>query len=178
MLPQAFEFLNSLPAPPKFNVAEIKGNLSDDEKLLNAKGFWHLLSTAEFAKDIGKRLRIASINFDDETRQCELVLEIEVAKDMGNFLGVLHGACITFMADICCAGSIIMLGAKTGVDARVLTRSMELTFARPAFIGDTLEIVATSNDLQLARCDIRNKKSGKICATAVQSLAKAGKSKL
>ncbi|KAJ7871315.1 hypothetical protein B0H13DRAFT_1039678 [Mycena leptocephala] len=178
----SFEFLRALPTPPNINIADIKGNATDEEKLINAKGFHHFITMGDFGTDISKRLRLTGLSFDDARRECELTLEIEVIKDMGNFLGVLHGACSTLLAEIGCSTSVIMVGSRLGVDARVLTRAMEITFSYPAQIGDTLEIISTGtilkNGVPNARCEIRNKKSGKICATLVQSLARPGKAKL
>ncbi|KAJ6454540.1 hypothetical protein C8R47DRAFT_222717 [Mycena vitilis] len=178
ILPPSLAFVDSLPAPPNLDVSSIGGNLTDEQKLQHAKGFWHLLSADEFAKDIGKRLRIMEVDFEDKIQRCELRHEIEVAKDMSNFLGVLHGACMSYIADVCCAGCIVLLGTRIGVDARVLTRSMELSFFHPVFLGDTLEMTTTSNDLRLARCEIRSKMSGKTCAVVVQSLGKPSRSKM
>ncbi|KAJ7615038.1 hypothetical protein DFH06DRAFT_128351 [Mycena polygramma] len=178
MVPPALdsEFLRSLPDPPNLNVADIRGNTTDAEKRLHAKGFFHL-QTGEFGKDICRGLRLTSLSFDDdsEKHQCELILEIEIVK------GVLHGACTTLLAEMCIGANVVMLGARMKVDARVFTRSMEITFARPAFIGDTIEVISTStilNNTPSARCELRNKKSGKICATVLQSLSKPPKLKL
>ncbi|KAJ6499532.1 hypothetical protein C8R47DRAFT_292494 [Mycena vitilis] len=119
MVPPALdsEFLRSLPDPPNLNVVDIRGNTTDAEKHLHAKGFFHL-QTGAFGKDICRGLRLTSLSFDDERHQCELILEIEIVKggervsnnafvliegfcvDMTNFLGVLHGACTTLLAEM------------------------------------------------------------------------------
>ncbi|KAK7046772.1 hypothetical protein R3P38DRAFT_3176040 [Favolaschia claudopus] len=71
----AFAFLDSLPLPPDFNVADIKGNSSDEEKLSAAKGFFHYFPGV-FGSDILKRLRVTTMNFDEGKRECEFIKEL------------------------------------------------------------------------------------------------------
>ncbi|KAJ7640292.1 hypothetical protein DFH06DRAFT_1430086 [Mycena polygramma] len=190
-VPASLQFVHDLPIPSHINVADIAGNATDEEKLFSAKGFWHFIITGPFAVDVGKRIRIVSISHDDEKHQCELVDEIEVTRgvhtddctmaamiedcpDMTNFLGVLHGACSTYLADTLCGASVNQLGLRMGMDARGFTRAMEIVFSRPARAGDTLRITSTATidgNVRSARCEIRNKKSGEICATAVQTIS-------
>ncbi|KAJ7667000.1 hypothetical protein DFH06DRAFT_1384563 [Mycena polygramma] len=183
-VPASLQFVHDLPIPSHIDVADIAGNATDEEKVFSAKGFWHFIITGPFAVDVGKRIRIVSISHDDEKHQCELVNEIQVTQDMTNFLGVLHGACSTYLADTLCGASVNQLGLRMGMDARGFTRAMEIVFSRPARAGDTLKIISTATiegNVRSARCEIRNKKSGKLCATAVQTISqlpKAHKPKL
>jgi hypothetical protein len=78
----SFQFLRALPSPPDINIADIKGNATDEEKLINAKGFHHFITMGDFGTDISKRLRLTGLSFDDVRRECELTLEIEVIKGM------------------------------------------------------------------------------------------------
>lgn len=80
VLPPSLAFLASLPTPSHTNLADIKGNTSDEEKLIGAKAFWAFLCAGEFALDIGKHLKIIAISLDDEAHQCEVIHEIEVTK--------------------------------------------------------------------------------------------------
>ncbi|KAK7018966.1 hypothetical protein R3P38DRAFT_1281676 [Favolaschia claudopus] len=171
----AFAFLDSLPSPPNFNVADIKGNASDEEKLSAAKGFFHYFPGV-FGSDILKRLRVTTMNFDEGKRECEFISEIQISSNMCNFMGVLHGACSTLLADVGMSMAVIMLGMKLGFDGRVLTRDMKTNFSYPGLADETIEVIASSgilkNGVPTARCEIRNKNSAKICMTAIQSLGR------
>ncbi|KAJ6558296.1 hypothetical protein B0H19DRAFT_1261822 [Mycena capillaripes] len=129
----------------------MQDNATDEEKLC-AKAFWHFICAGEFAVEIGKRIRIASINLDNEAHQCEVVHEIEVTKDMCSYLGVLNGTCSTCLSDTCCGASINMLGIRMGVDARGFTRSMEVVFSRPVLRGYTEDHINRDHPQQRAIC--------------------------
>ncbi|KAJ7673503.1 hypothetical protein B0H17DRAFT_1140843 [Mycena rosella] len=170
-------FLYSVPTPPNTVISNIRGNTSDDEKLMAVKGFWHFASAEEsFCIDIGQRIRMVELNIDDCIGQCIVVHEVEVTRDMCNYWGVLHGTCSAYIADACCASSLYILGARLGIDARGMTRSMELVWSNPAplfYRGTLLQIISTAKideNTRSSGCEMKDKKSGKMCATSTQSL--------
>ncbi|KAJ7484447.1 hypothetical protein FB451DRAFT_1554975 [Mycena latifolia] len=181
MTPPSLAFLNSVPAPPNTVISDIRGNASDDEKLFAVKGFWHFASAdGSFGVDIGQRLKIVELNMDNEASECVVVHEIAVTRDMCNYWDVLHGACTAYIADACCASSLYILGARMGIDARGMTRSMEVVWLNAAPVGTSLQVVSRSkinNNMRSAGCEIKDKNSGKIYATSVQYLGPLSKSR-
>jgi hypothetical protein len=84
-------FIRSLPKAPHVDVTQIRGNVSDAEKQLNANVFAYFFTGSgiapikhPFGYGIGGRLRIVALNvFDDLENgraEGEVIYEIEVTK--------------------------------------------------------------------------------------------------
>jgi hypothetical protein len=121
-------FLRSLPTVD-IDVKQIRGNVSDAEKQVNANIFAYFATgsgsgvspNSPFSKEIGGRLKIVEMNVRDlrsNAAAAEVVFEIEVteskldlvaffpchsdlieAADMSNVYGTLHGGCAAYMVD-------------------------------------------------------------------------------
>ncbi|KAJ7261179.1 HotDog domain-containing protein [Mycena rebaudengoi] len=182
-------FLRSLPTVD-IDVKQIRGNVSDAEKQVNANIFAYFATgsgsgvspNSPFSKEIGGRLKIVEMNVRDlrsNAAAAEVVFEIEVTENMSNVYGTLHGGCAAYMVDPCTVASLILLGLESGFDGTGVTQSMNLHWHHPAPLGSTLIITTTSTfsngRARLARCEIREKGSGKLILSGVHSFLNAGK---
>lgn len=81
----ALSISRHLARTPDVDISRIKGNLSDEEKQLGVKIFYHFVSTREksYGADVGQRLRMVEMNVwgrDGPAAYGETIFEIEVGK--------------------------------------------------------------------------------------------------
>ncbi|KAJ6479440.1 HotDog domain-containing protein [Mycena vitilis] len=178
---QAFQ--RSLPNAPNVDVTQIKGNVSDEEKQINANVFYYfgtgsgVSAFPPFAQEIAGRLRIVEVNVWDG--ECEMVYEIEVTESMCNVYGTMHGGCATFMLDPCTVAAMVCLGRAKGFDGTGVSQSLNVHWHHPAPLGSTIVITARSvfadGRARLARCEMRDKGTGKLIISGTHSFLNAGR---
>ncbi|KAJ7823787.1 HotDog domain-containing protein [Mycena olivaceomarginata] len=183
-------FIRSLPKAPHVDATQIRGNVSDAEKQLNANVFAYFFTGSgiapikhPFGYDIGGRLRIVALNvFDDLENgraEGEVIYEIEVTKDMCNVYGTLHGGCAALMLDPCTMGAVFVLCSVKGLDsAGGISQNVNIHWHHPAPLGTTLLIttrsVFTDGRTRLARCEMRDKATGKLVVSGTHAFINAG----
>lgn len=98
------------------------------------------------------------------------VAEVDVTKGMLNGAGMLHGGCIAFLIDNCCSTPLVALGLVQNVNGVGVTQAMNILFHSPAPGGSCLRIISTSvamgGRIMSARCEIIEKQTGRIVASA------------
>ncbi|KAJ7098510.1 hypothetical protein B0H15DRAFT_771944 [Mycena belliarum] len=162
-------FVRALPAAPGINAQKIRGNISDTDKQLSANIFTYFttgsdrfLAPAPFAREIGRRLRIVELNVRENeptgTAESELVAEIEVAEDMSNVYGTMHGACAVCLLDPTTVGAMVLLGLVKGFDGTGVSQVMNIHWHHPARLGCTLVITTRSvfydGRVKMSRCEV------------------------
>jgi len=137
-----------------FDISHIAGNASDDVKrLIGDPGSFFANRTGEgpiFGEAIQRRLRCTEISINkkaEEERKLEAryVVETEVAEDMLNGGGNIHGGCSAFLVDICSSLALFALGIENKGDVQLsVSQSLNIVYHSPAQLGDKLRIVNTT----------------------------------
>jgi len=110
------------------------------------------------------------------------VAEVTVTKNMLNGAGMLHGGCVTYLIDNCCSTPLVALGLFQGTNGVGVTQAMNVLFHAPAPVGSQLRIVSTSISMggrvMTSRCEILDKVSGRVVASAFLNKMQPQASKL
>ncbi|KAK2460741.1 hypothetical protein APHAL10511_007211 [Amanita phalloides] len=159
------------------DVSTIGGNAPDYVKQLNNNTYMSYGVGGDecFGHRVGKAVKFVKINIErtDERRgrlSATTIAEVEVSKHMLNGAGMLHGGCLAYLIDNCCSTPLVVLGIIHGVNGVGVTQAMNVLFHAPAPLGTRLTIVSTSIALggrvMSSRCEIMDKDSGRIIASA------------
>ncbi|KAL1731492.1 hypothetical protein EV714DRAFT_208669 [Schizophyllum commune] len=178
-------FIRTLRTSPEVeaSLGGIAGNVPKANKRICANALAFFVSTPgrSYGADVGRRLKIREMSLSESPPRCEVMLEIEVTRDMCNVYETLHGACAAYIVDPCSVASLIGLGLAVGVDGTGVSQSMNLTWHEPAPLGTTLRIVSTSISIQgrirTARCEIWDRDCKKLFISAVHSTVKPSSSR-
>jgi acyl-coenzyme A thioesterase 13 len=110
------------------------------------------------------------------------VAEVVVTKSMLNGAGMMHGGCIAFLIDNCCSSPLVALGLIQNVNGVGVTQAMNVLYHSPAPLGACLQIISTSiamgSRVMSARCEIINKQTGSVVASAYLNKMQPAISKL
>ncbi|KAJ7935927.1 HotDog domain-containing protein [Mycena leptocephala] len=180
---------HSLPQAPHADVKQIRGNVSDAEKQINANILAYFTTGSgvsrfpPFGSEIVRRLKIIELNVrNDESTgnaESEVVLEIEVTESMCNVYGTMHGGCAAFVLDPTTVAAMVLLGRAKGFDGTGVSTSMNVYWHHPAPLGSTLIITTHSvfvdGRARLARCEMREKGTGKLIVSGTHALVNAGR---
>ncbi|KAI6135567.1 HotDog domain-containing protein [Pisolithus croceorrhizus] len=171
---------------PPGAIGDVTGNASRATKAL-----WllHVCSTGGgFGVRTGKSLKLVEISIlpkaDEPKRQeARVVLEMPVTEDMLNLGGNVHGACITYLIDICSTLPIIaLLHAQGGSGDPGVSQQIDTIFHAPASLGDELKLITTSTTVggrtTSARIDLWDTTHRRLVASGTQGKMEASKSKL
>ncbi|KAF8660492.1 hypothetical protein AX16_001617 [Volvariella volvacea WC 439] len=175
--------------PDYGDVSAIGGNAPDYVKQLNSNTFFSYGVGNEdcFGHKVGKSVRFTNVNIDRRMeRQGRLeattVAEVVVTKHMLNGAGMLHGGCVAYLIDNCCSTPLVVLGLVQNVNGVGVTQSMNVLFHAPASLGTRLSIESTSVSLggrvMSSRCEIIDKDTGRIVASAFLNKMQPAMSKL
>ncbi|KAF7360039.1 4HBT domain-containing protein [Mycena venus] len=178
----------SLPDAPDVDVKQIRGNISDAEKQLNANVFHYFCTGSGITKfpaygsEISRRLKIVELNVWDhpttQTAEGEMVFEIEITQSMCNVYGTMHGGCAAFLLDPTTVASVVLVGRAKGFDGTGVSTSMNVHWHHPAPLGITLRITTRSvfvdGRARLARCEMRDKSNGKLIVSGTHATLNAG----
>ncbi|KAJ7086253.1 HotDog domain-containing protein [Mycena epipterygia] len=189
MAPPWESFQRSLPKAPHADVKQIRGNISDAEKQVNANVLAYfttgsgLSPASPFCSDIGGRLRIVELNvWDNEatgTAESQVVLEIEVTESMSNVYGTMHGGCAAYMLDPATVAATVLLGLAKGFDGTGVSQAMNVHWHHPAPLGATLTITTRSvfadGRARLAGCEMRDKGSGRLIVSGTHAFLNEGR---
>jgi len=175
--------------PHHGDISSIGGNAPDYVKQLNYNTF-HSYGVGDeecFGHNVGKAVKFIEVSIDRKLeRQGRLeattVAEVVVMKDMLNGAGMLHGGCVAYLIDNCCSTPLVVLGLIQNVNGVGVTQAMNVLFHSPASLGTCLSIVSTSVSLggrvMTSRCEIIDKNSGRVVASAFLNKMQPAPSKL
>ncbi|THV03370.1 hypothetical protein K435DRAFT_748081 [Dendrothele bispora CBS 962.96] len=135
---------------------QILGNVPDTLKL--AIGRWPFQSWTPrkletlFAKSVQDRIRVDEVWLmpDPEEKErwiAKVVCGMRVEEDMVNGMGNIHGACSTFLIDMCSSLAVraLAIGRHNNPKlARVVSQSLITIYSAPAAVGEELRIVNTT----------------------------------
>ncbi|KAJ8585249.1 hypothetical protein M405DRAFT_822088 [Rhizopogon salebrosus TDB-379] len=159
------------------DASQIQGNVSHNVKQLILNTFIAYGAGDEhcFGHSVAKAVKFVDISAQEshEKRgrmEATTVAEIVVSKSMLNGAGMLHGGCLAFLIDNCCSTPLVALGLIQNINGVGVTQSMNIMFHSPAPAGSCLRIVSTSvamgGRIMSARCEVINKKTGSVVASA------------
>ncbi|KDR74657.1 hypothetical protein GALMADRAFT_70501 [Galerina marginata CBS 339.88] len=172
--------------PHHGHASYIGGNTPDYVKQLNYNTFMCYGVGEEdcFGYKVGKAVRFTEVNVNRKLeRQGRLeattIAEIEVTKHMLNGAGMLHGGCVAYLID---NTPLVVLGLIQNVNGVGVTQSMNVLFHSPAPQGTCLQIISTSVTLggrvMSSRCEILDRETGRMIASAFLSKMQPAASKL
>ncbi|KAJ3554137.1 hypothetical protein NM688_g3262 [Phlebia brevispora] len=163
---------------PKYgDASEIAGNAPDHVKQLtnNTLGAYGVGNVDAFAYSVGRKIRLVEVNTDQRGDKWEAtaVAELIVSKDMLNGAGMMHGGCMCYIIDNCASFPLVALGLMQGVNGVGVSQALNVFFHAPCPLGAALRITSTSVTLggriMTSRCEVANKVSGRMVASALLS---------
>ncbi|TFK21009.1 hypothetical protein FA15DRAFT_99222 [Coprinopsis marcescibilis] len=140
-----------------------------------------------FGYKVGRSVKFVEVSVrrkhDRHSRlEATTIAELEVTKHMLNGAGMLHGGCLAYIVDNCCSTPLVVLGLVQKINGVGVTQSMNVLFHSPAPPGTVLKIVSTSVSLggrvMSSRCEVIDKESGRIIASAFLNKMQPGLAKL
>jgi len=157
--------------------SSIAGNAPDYVKQLNMNTYLSYGVGDEdcFGHQVGKAVKFVEVNVDrrmerGDRLESTTVAEVLVTKQMLNGAGMLHGGCLAYLIDNCCSSPLVVLGLLRSVNGVGVTQALNVLFHSPASLGTCLRIISTSITLggriMTSRCEIVDKDSGRIIASA------------
>lgn len=166
------------------------GNVPQEVRNLGAD-WWAAARKARdgFAMPIFSRLQVTEARVVDNAdiqgrKEGRLVLEIEVARDMCNPHGVMHGGCASTLIDFCTSfvRSFVQTEGKLVVKVVPVSLALNVTFHSPAVRGAKLRIicstVAVGARIITTKSEIYDVTNGRIIASGVHLKAVPTQQKL
>ncbi|KAH6912466.1 HotDog domain-containing protein [Coprinopsis sp. MPI-PUGE-AT-0042] len=152
------------------DISHIIGNAPDNVKRVVAsspKIFKQIPSQGPiFGEEIHKRMVVTEVSIipkieEPKKNEGRVVIEMEVAEDMLNGGGNIHGGCSAFLVDVCSTLALMALDiATTGKFNRSVSQSLNIVYHSPAALGDRIRIVNQTMTVgaraQSARTEIWN----------------------
>jgi acyl-coenzyme A thioesterase 13 len=171
------------------DASQIQGNVSPYVKQLILNTFIAYGAGDElcFGHLVAKAVKFIDISAHESHEkqgrmEATTVAEVLVSKSMLNGAGMLHGGCLAFLIDNCCSTPLVALGLIQNVNGVGVTQSMNIMFHSPAPVGSCLRIISTSvamgSRIMSARCEVINKKTGSVVASAYLNKMQPAISKL
>ncbi|KAI9569364.1 HotDog domain-containing protein [Boletus coccyginus] len=171
------------------DASQIQGNVSAHVKQLILNTFIAYGAGDEecFGHHVAKAVKFVDISaYDSKERhgrmEATTTAEVAVAKNMLNGAGMLHGGCLAFLIDNCCSTPLVALGLIQNVNGVGVTQAMNVVFHSPAPAGSCLRIISTSiamgGRIMSARCEVINKGTGNVVASAYLNKMQPAISKL
>ncbi|KAJ7097462.1 HotDog domain-containing protein [Mycena epipterygia] len=168
----------ALPHDRAVDVSSIGGNAPDYVKQLTGNTFYaYGVGSARdsFGYAVGRATRFVDMSIHRSMEragrlEATTIAEVEVTKHMLNGAGMLHGGCVTYLIDNCCSTPLVVLGVLQNTNGVGVTQTMNVAFHAPAPVGCHLRIISSSVSMggrvMTARCEIIDKASGRIVASA------------
>ncbi|KIK96909.1 hypothetical protein PAXRUDRAFT_268593 [Paxillus rubicundulus Ve08.2h10] len=159
------------------DASQIQGNVSPRVKQLILNTFITYGAGDEqcFGHSVAKAVKFVDISaYESKEKHGRMeaitTAEVVVNKSMLNGAGMLHGGCIAFLIDNCCSTPLVALGLIQNVNGVGVTQAMNVLFHSPAPAGTSLQIISTSiamgGRIMSARCEVINKQTGSVVASA------------
>ncbi|KAI6112392.1 hypothetical protein EDD17DRAFT_1830099 [Pisolithus thermaeus] len=156
------------------DVSQISGNVTPQTKQLILNTFMAYGAGDEgcFGHTVAKSVKFVDMSVSKREEKhgrmdATTVAEVVVTKSMLNGAGMLHGGCVAFLID---NTPLVALGLLQNVNAVGVTQAMNILFHSPAPGGSCLRIISTSvamgSRVMSARCEVIEKRTGRIVASA------------
>jgi len=164
--------------PPRwllFDPSFIKGNASDEQKR-QAEGRLRSImgrDQSRFAdSSVGHRLKILEVNItasSDGKREAALEFEIGVNEAMLSGWNVVHGACLSYLLDICSGLAPVVL-----TNTPLISKTINIVYHAPAILGTTLRVntksISMGRRTWSAQGEIWDAKNNRIIASGTHVL--------
>ncbi|KAF7762667.1 hypothetical protein Agabi119p4_9260 [Agaricus bisporus var. burnettii] len=171
------------------DISEIGGNLPDHIKQQSLNVYLNMgVSTpSRFGYKLGRSVKWIeySIHKNPERNgRAEAITlgEIVVTEDMLNGADTFHGACLSYLIDICGNGPVVIFGLDRGLITTGISQSLNVTFHSPAHLGDCLRIKSTcfgvGKRIRTAKCEIYEKESGRMICSGLLTTMEPDASRL
>ncbi|EAU82753.1 hypothetical protein CC1G_10658 [Coprinopsis cinerea okayama7 len=141
----------SFPSNNDLDISHVKGNAPEEIKRLLVSPYRLYKSNQAqgplFGEEIQKRLVVTEVSILQKAeeplkQEGRVVLETDVAEDMLNGGGNIHGGCSAFLIDICSTLALIALGiVNNSKSTRSVSQSLNVVYHSPASLGDRIRIV-------------------------------------
>lgn len=135
---------------PPVTIDDVTGNASLATKEHVALWLNRFCWEGRFGTRTAKSLKLVEVSIlpkiDEPKRQeARIILETTVKEDMLNLAGNIHGACITYLVDICSTLPIMALSrAQGGEGLPGVSQHIDIIFHAPASLGDKLKLITTT----------------------------------
>ncbi|CAL1709468.1 unnamed protein product [Somion occarium] len=172
---------------PKYgDASDIAGNAPDYVKQLtnNVLGAYGVGEPSCFAHDVGKKIKMVELDIHrrGEKWQATATVDLTVSPSMLNGAGVMHGGALCYVIDNCASLPLVALGLMQGTNGVGVSQVLNVFFHAPAALGSSLRIINTSVTLggrvMTSKCEILEKSSEKLIASALLSKMQPAQSKL
>ncbi|KAG2057953.1 hypothetical protein BDR06DRAFT_1004642 [Suillus hirtellus] len=171
------------------DASQIQGNVSPYVKqlILNTFNAYGAGDEHCFGHSVAKAVKFIDISAHESHEkqgrmEATTIAEVIVSKSMLNGAGMLHGGCLAFLIDNCCSTPLVVLGLLQNINGVGVTQSMNIIFHSPGSVGSCLRIISTSiamgGRIMSARCEVINKKTGSVVASAYLNKMQPAMSKL
>ncbi|KAG2108519.1 HotDog domain-containing protein [Suillus discolor] len=168
------------------DASQIQGNVSPYVKQLTLNTFIAYGAGDEhcFGHSVAKAVKFTDINAHESHEkqgrmEATTTAEVIISKSMLNGAGMLHGGCLAFLID---NTPLVALGLLQNMNGVGVTQSMNIIFHSPGSVGSCLRIISTSiamgGRIMSARCEVINKKTGSVVASAYLNKMQPAISKL
>jgi len=163
---------------PKYGDASgIGGNAPEIAKQLtnNVLGAYGGGTPGGPSYELGRAIRIAELNVEKVGDRWDAVAiaEVTVSEGMLNGAGVVHGGVMCFIIDNCASLPLVALGVVRKTNGVGVSQSLNVLFHAPATQGLCIRVESTAVTLgarvMSSRCQVTDKASGRVIATAVLS---------
>ncbi|TFY67510.1 hypothetical protein EVG20_g3923 [Dentipellis fragilis] len=158
----------------EYDPTKVAGNASPEAKQRVARGYAIIArKTSGFSAPIAERLRLVEVDVrgkaeEPSREEARVVCETEVAEDMVNIAGNMHGGCSAFLVDVC---SSTPFAALSPDGAMGVSQAINMVYHAPARLGDKLKIVSTTITVgarvMSARCEIWDVTNHRLVASGV-----------
>ncbi|KZT22914.1 hypothetical protein NEOLEDRAFT_614749 [Neolentinus lepideus HHB14362 ss-1] len=176
-LPRAPVWVDPESLPKYGDTSRIGGNAPEFVKQLNNNTFgaYGLGDKDCIAYTVGKDVRFVEVNVEPRSdrggrMEAMTVAEVDVTKKMLNGAGMLHGGCLAYLIDMCCATPSVVLGLIRKINGVGVTQAMNILYHSPAPSGTRLRIISTSITLggrcMTSRCEVIDHRTGRLIASA------------
>ncbi|KDQ64059.1 hypothetical protein JAAARDRAFT_27688 [Jaapia argillacea MUCL 33604] len=178
-------FFRSLPHSP-VNVDAIKSNMKREDKELLGNVLAHFLvgeGGETYGDTVGRRIRLEEVwvrggGGEGEGEEAESVCEIVVTRDMTNVYGTLHSVCAAYLLDVCSSIPLLAMGISKGLDYMSVSQNLNLVWHGSVGVGETLKVVGRSvsvgGRVMTCRCEMYEKRTGRILASALHTKVRPG----
>ncbi|EIM87504.1 Thioesterase/thiol ester dehydrase-isomerase [Stereum hirsutum FP-91666 SS1] len=176
-VPKQKPWIDPYALPKSGDISHVEGNVSNEIKQLVQNTFvaYGIGDDDCFAAAAGRQARFKEVRVSKkrlvagkEKVDCTTVWEAIVTKSMVNGAGMLHGGCIAYLAD---NTPLLVLGFLQDVNGVGVTQGLSISYHSPAPIGTCLRIesnsIALGSRIMAARCEMTDKKTGRVVASAL-----------
>ncbi|TFK91056.1 hypothetical protein K466DRAFT_583128 [Polyporus arcularius HHB13444] len=130
-----------------------------------------------FGKETTSRLELREVDVyerrEDKKMHARVVFEIDMAEDMLNLVGNMHGGCVMHLIDVCTTLALNALKIALNKKGDYVSHGINTVFHAPAKVGARLELInnttAWGSRAVSARTEIWDITNRRLVATGIQN---------